>query len=53
MVLDMSEAVAALFGLKVAARFGFDYVQLEGDSLNVVSSIENRVQRLFAYKPPL
>ena len=43
MNVDTCEADAALFGVQLASRFGFQYVQLEGDSLNVVKAIEQRV----------
>lgn len=44
--VEVSEAAATLFGLKVATRFGFEYVQLEGDFLNVVvASLSEMVTR--------
>ena len=42
--IEVSEAAAALFGLEIVVRFGFEYIQLEGDSLNAVSSIEHKVE---------
>lgn len=40
--VDMSEATTAKFGVELAARFGYQWVHLEGDSLTVVRAIENR-----------
>ena len=42
--VEVSEVVAALFGLEVARRFGFGKVQLEGDAICVVSSIYNGLE---------
>ena len=41
---DVCEATAALYALQLAARFGFDYVHLEGDSLTVISAIDGNVE---------
>ncbi|XP_057532845.1 uncharacterized protein LOC130810728 [Amaranthus tricolor] len=40
--VDMSEAAAALFSLEVASRFDFEHIQLEGDSLTMISAINNK-----------
>ena len=42
--VDTCEAAAALLGVQLASRFGFQFVQLEGDSLNVVKAIEQRIE---------
>lgn len=42
--VDTCEAAATLFGVQLVARFGFQSVQLEGDSLNVVKAIELRIE---------
>lgn len=36
--VDVCEAEAALFGVKLAVRFGYTHIQLEGDSMNIVST---------------
>lgn len=40
--VEMTEAAAARFGVELAARFGHQLVQPEGDALSVVRAIENR-----------
>ena len=42
--VDTCEAVAAQFAVELSLRFGYNYVNLEGDSMNVVSAIENKVE---------
>ena len=42
--VDVCEVAVAQFGCKLALRFGYNYVNLEGDSMNVVSAIENKVE---------
>ncbi|XP_057539176.1 uncharacterized protein LOC130817471 [Amaranthus tricolor] len=42
--VEMCEAATAMFGVELAVRFRYRYVQLEGDSLTVVRAIENRVE---------
>ncbi|CAO2822409.1 unnamed protein product [Amaranthus hypochondriacus] len=44
--VDVSEAAAALFGVELAVRFGYNNIQLEGDFMNVISAIENNVDGL-------
>lgn len=38
--VEASEAMAGLFGIALALRLGYDYIQLEGDALTVVQAIE-------------
>lgn len=40
--VEISEAVAAKFGVELVVRLGYQWVHLEGDSLSVVRAIENR-----------
>lgn len=40
--VEMTEAMAARYGLMVAKRMGFDKVHIEGDALNVVSAIKRK-----------
>ena len=42
--VDVCEAVAAHFGIELATRFGLNHIHLEGDSMTVVSAIENRAE---------
>ena len=42
--VEVSEAAAALFGLQVAARNNFELVHMEGDSLNVISAVSNKLE---------
>ena len=42
--LEVCEAAAALYGMELAVRFGYHIVHLEGDSMNVVRSIDQRVE---------
>ena len=42
--MEVSVAVAALFGLEVAGTFGFNTVQIEGDAICMVSAIYNALE---------
>ncbi|CAO2816818.1 unnamed protein product [Amaranthus hypochondriacus] len=41
--VEASEAMAAKYGLEIARRMGYDQIHLEGDALNVISAISNRI----------
>lgn len=40
--IEMSEAMAAYYGLVVAKRMGFEKVHIKGDALSVISAIHNK-----------
>lgn len=40
--LDISELAVDVFGVKLAIRLGFFYIQLEGDSVNVMMGLTNK-----------
>ena len=42
--VDICETTAAQFGVELALRFGYSYVNLEGDSMNIMSVIESNVE---------
>ncbi|XP_021771684.1 uncharacterized protein LOC110735807 [Chenopodium quinoa] len=42
-VVDVAEAAAVVFGLKVARRLGYEKVQVESDALNVVTGIKQKI----------
>ena len=44
--VNVCEAAATLYGIELAVRFGYSHVHLEGDSMIIVSAIENKVEGL-------
>ena len=36
---DISELMAAVFGIEMAIRLGYDYIHIEGGNVNVMKSI--------------
>lgn len=44
--VDVCEVAAALFGVELAVQFAYSHVQLKGDSMYVMSAIENSLEGL-------
>lgn len=44
--VELSEAFAALYGLKVASRMGYKRIHLEGDAFNVMAALHKQDQGL-------
>lgn len=42
--MEVCEAKAALYGLQLAARYGYRLLHLEGDALSVITAVDKNVE---------